>query len=71
MAAKEPVSDERQRILDLCARLNAVLDRGGETPGCQAVAAIMTAARYAARSGMPPQVAAAMIADYIGRGEPV
>ena len=41
------------------------------TPGCKTIAVISTAARYARRTSMHPQVAAAMLADYIVRGEPI
>jgi hypothetical protein len=63
--------DEYQMIEALCRQLNAVMDASSATPGCKTVAAIITAARYARRTAMPPDVAAAMIADYILRGDPV
>jgi hypothetical protein len=63
--------DDRQMITALCAQLNAVTDASGAPPGCQAVATIMTAARYAGRSSMPAPLAAAMLADYMARGEPI
>jgi hypothetical protein len=63
--------DERQTITALCAQLNSVADASGAPPGCQALAAIMTAARYAGRSSMPAPLAAAMLADYIVRGESI
>jgi hypothetical protein len=63
--------DERQMIAALCRQLNAAVDASNATPGCKAIAAIMTAARYARRAAMPAPVAAAMVADYILRGDPV
>ncbi len=58
-------------IASLCEQLNAVIDASNATPGCRTIAAIMTAARCARRTAMPASVAAAMIADYIDRGDPV
>ena len=63
--------DERTMIAALCRQLNAVTDASSATPGCQTIATIMTAARYARRTNMPASVAAAMLADYIVRGDPV
>jgi hypothetical protein len=63
--------DERCAIQALCAQLNAVLEDSDATPGSQTIAAIMTAARRARRTSMPATVAAAMLADYIVRGDPV
>jgi hypothetical protein len=62
---------ERQMIITLSQQLNAVTEASSATPGCQAIAAIITAAHYASRAGMPPPVAAAMLADYIVHGDPV
>jgi hypothetical protein len=63
--------DERQMIHAPCRQLNAVMDARRATPCCQTIATIMTAARYARRTDMPASVAAAMLADYIVRGDPV
>ena len=63
--------DEPQMIDMLCRQLDAVLDASPFTPGCKTIAVISTAARYARRTSMHPQVAAAMLADYIVRGEPI
>jgi hypothetical protein len=63
--------NERQIIQDLSGRLNRVLDSCDGTAGCVAVAALMTAARYARRAQMPAEIAAAMVVDYIARGDPV
>ena len=62
---------ERQMIITLSQQLNAVTEASSATPGCQAIAAIITAARYASRAGIPPPVAAAMLAGYIVHGDPV
>lgn len=69
MRHKKP--DERQMIEALGRQLNAVIDGSSATPGCKTIAAIMTAARCARRTAMPPDVAGAMVADYIVRGDPV
>ena len=64
-------SDERQIIAALCRQIEAAMDANSATRGCQAIATIMTAARYARRADMPASVAAAMLADYIARGDPI
>jgi hypothetical protein len=70
MVTKEPVSDERMVIETLCQQLNTVIDASSAKPGLKTVVALITAARYARRTALAPQVAAAMIADYIARGDP-
>ncbi len=67
---KNPPS-ERQMIAALCRQLTVAVDTSGATPGCQTIAAIITAARYARRTAMPAHIATAMLADYIVRGDPV
>ena len=69
MSMKQP--DERQTIATLCGQLDAVADASGATAGCQTLATIMTAARCARRTGMPAPIAAALLAEYIVRGDPV
>lgn len=63
--------NERQIIQDLTGRLNGLIDSCDYPKGCIAVAALMTAARYARRADMSPQVAAALVANYVQRGDPV
>lgn len=58
-------------IKDLVRELNALVDASDATLGTRTIAAIITAARCAKRADMPPLVAAAMVADYIDRGDPV
>ncbi len=69
MSKNQP--DERKMIAALCRQIEAAMDASSSTQGCQAIATIMTAARYARRTDMPASVAAAMLADYIVRGDPV
>jgi hypothetical protein len=69
MPKNEP--DERKMIAALCRQIEAAVDASSATRGCQSIATIMTAARYARRADMPASVAAAMLADYIVRGDPV
>jgi hypothetical protein len=64
-------SDEREAIQGLCRQINAVIEASEATSGCRAVAALITAARYASRSSMPAFVASAILADYMSRGDPV
>ena len=63
--------DERQMIAALCRQIEASMDATRASQGCLAIATIMTAARYARRADMPASVAAAMLAEYIVRGDPV
>jgi hypothetical protein len=69
-ATNYPGAEEWPLIRDLHSQLTAVLDQSGATPTGQAFAVIMTAARYAGRAQMPADVAFAMLAGYIVRGEP-
>jgi len=62
---------ERQMIETLCRQLDQTIEASIATPGCQTIAAIITAARCARRTAMPSSVAAAMLADYIAKGDPV
>jgi hypothetical protein len=71
MAKQVKKLDETQMLRDLTRALDALADASDATAGIRAVAAILTAARCARRADMPPAVAAAMIAAYIRRGDPV
>jgi hypothetical protein len=62
--------DERMIIESLSAKIDAVLDASTATSGLKTIIAIMTAARYARRTSMPPTVAASMLSTYIARGDP-
>jgi hypothetical protein len=62
---------ERQMIEALSRQLSGIMDDSSATPGCQTIAAIITAARCARRTAMPSVVAASLLADYIKRGDPV
>ena len=62
--------DERLLIETLCWQLGEVMDASSATPGLKTIVAIIMAARYARRTGMPASVAAAMISTYIARGDP-
>lgn len=66
----EPTEEEGQLIRELGTQLAAVVDSSGATPAAQAFATIRIAARYAARAKMPVDVAFAMLAGYVVRGEP-
>ena len=70
MTTDYPAPEEWPLIRDLHSQLSAVLDQSGATPGAQAFAAIMTAARYAGRAEIPVKIAFAMLAGYVVRGEP-
>jgi DNA-binding FrmR family transcriptional regulator len=63
--------DERAAIKALCGQITAVIESSDATPSCRAMAAIITAARFARRSSMSHIIAAAMIADYMKRGDPI
>jgi len=63
-------ADERLLIETLCRQLDAVMDASNATPGLKTIATIITAARYARRTAMPPVVATAMLSTYIVRGDP-
>jgi hypothetical protein len=67
----EVPEDEWVRILNLRSQLAVLLDRSELTPTSQAAAAIMTAARCAGRAQIPIEIAFAMLAGYVVRGEPV
>jgi hypothetical protein len=71
MSAKEPVADERLLIETLCRQIGAVMDASSAAAGAKTIATMIVAARYARRTGMPPILAASMIADYINRGDPI
>ena len=62
---------ERHDIQALRLTLAEILDESDTTPDAQAIAAIMTAARYVARARIPVDTAVTMLVDYILRGEPV
>ena len=66
----EPTPEEWWLIRELDTQLVAMLDNSGATPAAQAFAAIKVAARYAGRAQMPVDVAFAMLAGYVVRGEP-
>lgn len=65
----EPTHEEWPLIRELGTQLTALLDHSGATPAAQAFAAIRVAARYAGRAQMPVEVAFAMMAGYVVRGE--
>jgi hypothetical protein len=56
-------SEEREMIAVLSRQIGTVVDASGATQGCQAIATIITAARYARRADM--------LIEYIRRGEPI
>lgn len=58
------MTDERQAIHELRRQLTALLEHSNATPGCKAIASLMAAAYACRASGMPPQVAANMLAGY-------
>lgn len=66
----EPKPEEWPLIRELGTQLAALLDNSGAAPVAQAFAAIRIAARYAGRAQMPVEVAFAMLAGYVIRGEP-
>lgn len=70
MVAK-PVIDERLLIETLCSQIDEVIDASSATAGIKTIVTIIVAARRARRTSIPAFVAAAMIADYIVRGDPV
>jgi hypothetical protein len=71
MTADDRYADDWLSVLKLRSQLVAVLDHSQLTPTDQAAAAIMTAARCAGRAQMPVEIAFAMLAGYVIRGEPV
>ena len=62
--------DDRMVIESLCSQIGDVMDASSATPGLKTIVAIIVAARYARRTGMPSPVATAMLSTYIVRGDP-
>ena len=62
--------DERLIIQSLCWQLDAVMEASNATPGLKTIIAIIFAARHARRTAMPAFAAAAMLSNYIARGDP-
>jgi len=62
--------DERLIIQSLCWQLDAAMEASNATPGLKAIIAIIFAARQARRTAMPAFAAAAMLSNYIARGDP-
>jgi hypothetical protein len=60
--------DERTAITVLGRELTALLEGSEATSACQAFAALMIAAQFARRAELPPEVAAAVMADFWVKG---
>jgi len=58
---------ERQAIHELRLQIASLLENSNATPGCKAIASLMAAAYTCRSADMPPEVAAAMLADYYRR----
>jgi hypothetical protein len=67
---RDSSTDERFLIEALCREIDALTQASDASPGIRTVAAIISAARHARRTNMPAGVAAALIAQYILRGDP-
>jgi hypothetical protein len=63
--------DERKDIHELRLPISAFLQSSHTTAGCKAIAFLMAAAYACRAADVPHQVAAAMIADHIVRGDPI
>ena len=62
--------DDRFLIEALCREIDALTQASDASPGIRTVATIIAAARHARRTNMPAGVAAALIAQYVLRGDP-
>jgi hypothetical protein len=61
------VKDERKAIHELRLQLTALLEHSHADPVSQAISFLMAAAWACRSTAMPPEVAAAMLADYFRR----